>query len=282
MVCFFSLKVPNPIIKDHLFKGRYKMTRKIVSLLILFVAVGLAGIAYGSTKTTFKVSGLYCGSCLSNIASSLQKVEGALGMEADLRQGLVTVEHEDPLTAEKIAEIISSLGYPAEINADSVIESTQSPATPAEQAIVPAEPVVAPVVDDGAGVNIRRTSLLVKNLSCTSCLGSIEAELKKIKGSLGMAADLGRGIVWVDHRDDVDCDRIARLVTDIGYPAEVDWTARMDRKYAMTFTTAAQGDGAGFAGGGCGSGGCDLSGSGGGCGASSTAWKQLFDRYGSK
>jgi copper chaperone CopZ len=252
------------------------MAGKILSILIIFITVGFAGLVYGSTKTTFQVSNLSCGSCLANIASNLQQVEGALGMEADLRQGLVVVEHDDQLAAGKIAEIITSLGYPAQIAGEEAPVGQREAAVPDQQSIkkIEEKPVQR---DKDADRDVRRTSLLVKNLSCSSCLSSIEAELKKLQGPLGMSADLSRGIVWVDHLAELDCNRIAQVVTDLGYPAEVDWTAQFNRRYAMNFAAAGQGSGFSSSGD-CGSGGCGLS--GGGCGASSSAWKQLFNRYG--
>ncbi len=256
------------------------MAGKILSILIIFITVGSSGWVYGSTKTTFQVANLSCSSCLADIASNLQQVEGALGMKADLRQGLIVIEHDDQMAAGRIAEIISSLGYPAQVAADKEPTGQREAADPAEQFVktVAESPVRRPAEADPY---IRRTSLLVKNLSCSSCLKEIEAELKKLPGPPGMSADLGRTIIWVDHRAELDCNRIAQIVSDLGYPAEVDWTAQLNRRYALTFATAGQDGGSNPSSGDCGSGsgGCGFSG-GGGCGASASAWKQLFDRYG--
>ena len=82
------------------------MAGKILSILIIFITVGSAGLVYGSTKTTFQVANLSCSSCLADIASNLQQVEGALGMKADLRQGVIVIEHDDQLAAGRIAAAI--------------------------------------------------------------------------------------------------------------------------------------------------------------------------------
>ena len=46
---------------------------------------------------------------------------------------------------------------------------------------------------------VQRSNFIVENLSCTSCLSTIEAELKSMPGALGMDADLRQGRVTVDH-----------------------------------------------------------------------------------
>ena len=65
------------------------------------------------------------------------------------------------------------------------------------------------------------TLLQVSNLSCGSCLNSIEAELSKSTGMVGMDADLGRGLVAIRHTDDLSAEQIAKAITGIGYPAKV-------------------------------------------------------------
>lgn len=73
-------------------------------------------------ETTLQVSRLSCGSCLATIEGELRKFEGMLGMRADLSQGLVTVSHTEDFLPEKIAEVVTAAGYPAELVADSGVK----------------------------------------------------------------------------------------------------------------------------------------------------------------
>ena len=81
-------------------------------------------------ETTLQVARLSCGSCLATIEGELRKFDGMLGMRADLSQGLVTVSHTEALTPEKIAEVVTSAGYPAKL-VDVADSGAKVPATAA-------------------------------------------------------------------------------------------------------------------------------------------------------
>jgi copper chaperone CopZ len=69
--------------------------------------------------------------------------------------------------------------------------------------------------------DLTETTLQVSNLSCGSCLSNIEAELSKSAGMAGMSADLGKGLVAIRHTDELSPEKIASIITGIGYPAKV-------------------------------------------------------------
>ena len=114
--------------KTNKFKG-VVMKVKFKTLITLTVAVILA-VAAGITKaetvdatrTVLRVQNLSCGSCLSKINAELQGLDGMINMDADLRQGVVMVDHQAPLTAKTVAFVISDLGYPATVLSDTVVQ----------------------------------------------------------------------------------------------------------------------------------------------------------------
>jgi copper chaperone len=110
---------------------------------------------------------------------------------------------------------------------------------------------------------VQRSNFIVDNLSCTSCLATIEKELKTIPGTLGMDADLRSGRVTVDYLSTLDDEQIAATISKLGYPATVDWTATVPEQNTRRFSQQNS------YGPGCSSGGCGGSGSGSG----PTAWK---------
>jgi copper chaperone CopZ len=54
---------------------------------------------------------------------------------------------------------------------------------------------------------VHRSNFIVNKLSCTSCLATIEAELKGVPGALGMDADIRAGKVTVDHLSTLNSER---------------------------------------------------------------------------
>jgi copper chaperone CopZ len=85
-------------------------------------------------RTTMKVDKLSCGSCLTAIGQKLDDFEGVVGMGADLSHALVAVDHTKSLESKKIAEAITSIGYPAKILSVEEIDSSKAfvPSNPSQ------------------------------------------------------------------------------------------------------------------------------------------------------
>lgn len=68
---------------------------------------------------------------------------------------------------------------------------------------------------------LESTTLLVPGISCGACLPPIREELFKQQGMVDMKADLGRGLLRIDHRPPLSAEAIVRVLGDLGYPAKV-------------------------------------------------------------
>jgi copper chaperone CopZ len=126
--------------------------------------------------------------------------------------------------------------------------------------------------------DVQRTSYFVSNFSCSSCLENIEAKLKSLPGTIGMNADLQRGRITVDHRPDLSYEKITSAITDIGYPATVEWTATVPEQNISRYSQLSKFSPR------CGSsnGNCGVSGTAARrnpCNATSASWKKLYNRY---
>jgi copper chaperone CopZ len=82
-------------------------------------------------------------------------------------------------------------------------------------------PATAVLAGAPPNARIGRTTLAVEKLTCGACLRVIDAELRKVPGVLGMAADLAAGQVAVDHALAVTPAEVAAMITSCGYPARV-------------------------------------------------------------
>lgn len=103
--------------------------------------------------------------------------------------------------------------------------------------------------------NALETTLQVSRLSCGSCLATIEGELRKFNGMLGMRADLAQGLVTVSHTEAFQPQKIAEAVTGAGYPARVVNIAKADGAALPANNSSGAGCGGNS---GCGSSGCGL------------------------
>jgi copper chaperone CopZ len=256
-------------------------------IFILGAAIlGLLFTAHVNSATVhrshFIVSNLSCTSCLATIETELRNAQGALGMDADLRRGRVTVDHLSTLHFNEIAATISRLGYPARMEWTATLPNQYSNRFGAKSSYRsgcssggcsgPGSSGPTAWKKTPASGTINRTTLQVSNLSCTSCLTNIGTELQKLSETFGMNGYLSRGIVIVDHEDSLESSRIAAIISDLGYPARPLSTNEISAQNGFRANpeagTRAQGSRPSI--------GCNSKGP---CNATSAAWQKLYNRY---
>ncbi len=64
-------------------------------------------------KQTFTVPNISCGHCVMAIKNELGDLEGVNRVEGDPSDKSITVEWENPITAEKIKNTLKEINYPA-------------------------------------------------------------------------------------------------------------------------------------------------------------------------
>jgi copper chaperone CopZ len=290
-----NIEMDSDIFLKHIGKlkrGNMKHTKnKIIitalsSLLALFF---LAAYVYAETvqRSNFTVGNLSCTSCLATIEAELKRLQGTVGMDADLRAGRVTVDHFSSLEYEKIAKAITSLGYPAAMEWTGTLPEQYSNRFAAQSRYRSGCSSGGCGTSGGAGAGptawkaapadgtISRTTMQVSNLSCTSCLTNIAAALSKFPDTYGMNSYLSRGVVIVDHATAEKNDKIAATISGLGYPARVLATNELPAQKAFSASPGNRSSNqVRRAGGGCNSGGP--------CNATSASWKKLYNRYVSK
>jgi len=254
----------------------------ITALSFLLFILYFATHAYSETvqRSNFIVSNLSCTSCLATIEAELKGLEGALGMDADLRAGRVTVDHLSSLNYERIGAAITNLGYPAQMDWTATVPEQNTNRFAKEGSYRSGCSSGGCGVSGGANAGqtawkaapasgtITRTTLQVSNLSCTSCLNNIAQELSSFEETYGMKGYLNRGVVIVDHVNTFDNNKIAAAISSLGYPARVVAANEIPAPNAFAATPNS---GATRPGGGC---------SGRGpCNATAASWQKLYQRY---
>jgi len=67
-----------------------------------------------NTETKFSVPGIVCGGCANGIKKALDKVSGIENVEVDVAAKIVTVEHTEEVSREKLADVLDDAGFAAE------------------------------------------------------------------------------------------------------------------------------------------------------------------------
>lgn len=66
------------------------------------------------TKTTFKIDGLSCPSCIRDLRRAVES-RGVLKVDVQLDDGLVFVEHDTGITANQLIDRFATAGYEASL-----------------------------------------------------------------------------------------------------------------------------------------------------------------------
>ena len=270
--------------RDKKIMTRTKKSITALSALLLGLTFAVFAEAATVKRSNFIVSNLSCTSCLATIEAELKGMAGALGMDADLPQGRVIVDHLDTLSPEQIAAAISRLGYPAEMEWTATLPENNTNRFAGQNRYgsgcsgggcnVSGRTGTGPTAwkTAPAGTTVSRTTLKVNNLSCTSCLSNIATELGKLTNTYGMNGYLSRGIVIVDHAADLESGRIAALISDLGYPARAVVTNSIPAGEVFTTNPGSTG-GTGEIRPGSGCNGSSP------CNATAASWQKLYKRY---
>ncbi len=264
--------------------------RLTISITNLLLAVFLTGEvqAAGVQRTSYLVSNLSCSSCLATIEAELKGLPGTIGMDADLQRGRVVVDHQPELGYEKIASSITNAGYPAKVDWTATVPDQNatrySPNSKFSSGCGSGGCGVSGAAGSGIAVwntsipvnqTVNRTTFQVSNLSCTSCLASIEKKLKTMPETIGMNGDAQRGVVTIDHQSALNGNTIAAAITTLGYPAKVVSTTKISAQKILAAGAKSGTRNRTLAGSGCNSKRRP-------CNATAASWKNLYNRAAGK
>ena len=66
------------------------------------------------TETKLSVPSIVCGGCANGIKNALGKVSGIEKVKVDVATKIVTVEHNENVSREKLADVLDDAGFSAE------------------------------------------------------------------------------------------------------------------------------------------------------------------------
>ncbi|MEV6555779.1 copper ion binding protein [Nocardia sp. NPDC051756] len=62
-------------------------------------------------SSTYTVTGMTCGHCVSSVKTEIGKIDGVTGVDVDLASGAVTVDSAAPIADSAIAAAVDEAGY---------------------------------------------------------------------------------------------------------------------------------------------------------------------------
>lgn len=64
-----------------------------------------------TTTSTYTVTGMTCGHCVSSVTEEISKLDGVTAVDVDLASGQVTVESTTPIDDAAVADAVDEAGY---------------------------------------------------------------------------------------------------------------------------------------------------------------------------
>lgn len=102
--------------------------RKFIQTALITMLLSVC-ISFGAEKVIKVKTNLHCGSCKNKIEKALNKTDGILSTSADLDSKIVTINFDDAKTDDsKVTNVITELGYKAELIQDKPKESPKTKA----------------------------------------------------------------------------------------------------------------------------------------------------------
>ena len=110
-----------------------KIIRYIVFGFVGLVLILMTGLVMAEkpgtrdlSRAVLKIDSLSCGGCFSTINAGLTPLEGYSGMGANLFRKLIAIDFAAPLTAQKISQTLSDMGYPGKLETVDTISQKES------------------------------------------------------------------------------------------------------------------------------------------------------------
>lgn len=178
------------------------------------VLTSIESLGYqGGTEQTYQLQGLNCGRCVNKLTTHLSaQVEIAKLQVSKERLSLVTT-----LTAEQVKALVAEVGYQA-IEAEQ--ESTFAPAASIDEKETDTPDAENSSNTEATEASSQTLSLLIKGMTCASCVASVEKVLLSVEGVQSAQVNLAEQSALV-KANFTNPQPLLNAIQSSGYQAEI-------------------------------------------------------------
>ncbi|HGF7363432.1 TPA: copper-translocating P-type ATPase CopA [Vibrio cholerae] len=178
------------------------------------VLTSIESLGYqGGTEQTYQLQGLNCGRCVNKLTTHLSaQAEIAKLQVSKERLSLVTT-----LTTEQVQALVAEVGYQA-IKAEA--ESTLAPAASIDEKQTDTPDAENSSNTEPTEASSQTLSLLIKGMTCASCVASVEKALLSVKGVQSAQVNLAEQSALVKAIF-VNPQPLLNAIQRAGYQAEI-------------------------------------------------------------
>ncbi|ENM5760559.1 copper-translocating P-type ATPase CopA [Vibrio mimicus] len=174
------------------------------------VLTSIESLGYqGGTEQTYQLQGLNCGRCVNKLTTHLSVQAEIAKLQASKDQlSLVTT-----LTAEQVKALVAEVGYQA-------IEATQAPAASIDEKETDTPDAENSSNTEPTEASSQTLSLLIKGMTCASCVASVEKALLSVEGVQSAQVNLAEQSALV-KANFANPQPLLNAIQSAGYQAEI-------------------------------------------------------------
>ncbi|TXZ73815.1 copper-translocating P-type ATPase [Vibrio mimicus] len=178
------------------------------------VLTSIESLGYqGGTEQTYQLQGLNCGRCVNKLTTHLSVQAEIAKLQASKDQlSLVTT-----LTAEQVKALVAEVGYQA-IEAEQ--ESTFTPAASINEKKIDTPDAENSSNTEPTEASSQTLSLLIKGMTCASCVASVEKALLSVEGVQSAQVNLAEQSALV-KANFANPQPLLNAIQSAGYQAEI-------------------------------------------------------------
>lgn len=178
------------------------------------VLTSIESLGYqGGTEQTYQLQGLNCGRCVNKLTTHLSAQADIAKLQVSKAQlSLVTT-----LTAEQVKALVAEVGYQA-IEAEQ--ESTFAPAASIDEKETDTPDAENSSNTEPTEASSQTLSLLIKGMTCASCVASVEKALLSVEGVQSAQVNLAEQSALV-KANFTNPQPLLNAIQSAGYQAEV-------------------------------------------------------------
>ncbi len=176
----------------------------------------------------FDLQGLHCGNCVNKLTKHLE----AIDQIEDLNVTKESLSLMTTLSSEEIINKVAEVGYTAIPVEKGAVEEPAMSEKVAPSTMEPAEEIPPTVnqIEPSDKQDQVSTHLLIKGMTCASCVSSVEKALLSVEGVSKAQVNLAEQSALVISQQDVSSELVS-AIKDAGYQAEwVDEPAEQQQK----------------------------------------------------
>ncbi|RQW63976.1 heavy metal translocating P-type ATPase [Vibrio viridaestus] len=178
------------------------------------VAKNIESAGYSVAPQTFQLSGLHCGNCVNKLTKHLETSAQIRNLHVEKEQ----MSLETSLSKDEIATLVTEVGFeatPAGSEAPSVSEVANDDIKKSQASEASSN------ISSESNQALTTTHLLVKGMTCASCVSSVEKALTATAHVSRAQVNLAEQSAIVFSNTELNPEALLKSVDDAGYHAEI-------------------------------------------------------------